>query len=147
MGVIKDSVNFLNPGQTPFVVMDQPLYAIGKHIQHVWPEEFGEGKLFIMMGTFHTEKNSLQLLGDWLSGSGWTDALIKAEINTPGVIESYLHVSHLKRTRYSHEVTSVVLYGLLMDAFEISDYTELEDYVEDMKKRTLNSASGTILCS
>ena len=62
-------------------------------------------------------------------------------MNTPGAIESYLHVSHLKTTRYSHEVTSVVLYGLLMDAFEISDYIELEDYREDMKKMSLSSAS------
>ena len=61
---------------------------------------------------------------------------MKAEINTPGVIESYLHVSHLKRTRYSHEVTAVVLFGLLMDAFELDEnYTELADYLEDMKTK------------
>ena len=127
MLVIKSTVNYLNPGQTPFVVLDQPLFASAKENQSAFPEELGEDKIFVMMGSFHIEQNSLQLLGDWLIGSGWTEALIKAEINNPGVVESYLHVSHLKRTRYSHEVTAVVLYGNLIDAFSMDeDYDDLE---------------------
>ena len=38
MDVIKAAVNYLNPGQTPFVVVDQLLYAIAKQEQKIWPE-------------------------------------------------------------------------------------------------------------
>jgi hypothetical protein len=31
MKIIKDAVNHLNPGQTPIIAMDQPLYAVAKH--------------------------------------------------------------------------------------------------------------------
>lgn len=33
MEVIKQGINFVNPGQTPIIAMDQPLYALAKQIQ------------------------------------------------------------------------------------------------------------------
>ena len=48
----------------------------------------------------------------------------------------YLHVSHIKITKYSHEVTAVVLYSLLKNAFELSDdYTDLEEYISAMASK------------
>ena len=34
--------DFLNPGQTPVMIFDQPLYAIAKNIQWNMPERYGE---------------------------------------------------------------------------------------------------------
>ena len=30
---VKERVNFLNPGQTPIITADQPLFVLGKQIQ------------------------------------------------------------------------------------------------------------------
>ena len=72
-----------------------------------------------------------------MDGSGWTDALMKAGISRSGVVESSLHVSHLKRTRYSHEVTAVVLYHLLVEAYELSndEYCDITQYISHMSSK------------
>ena len=36
MDVIQASTSYLNPGQIPIIAMDQPLYAIAKHIAYMW---------------------------------------------------------------------------------------------------------------
>ena len=57
MDVIKNAVNYLNPGQIPVMTCDQPLFAIGKAIQWTWPEQYGEDKLvIILMGVFTLSK-------------------------------------------------------------------------------------------
>ncbi len=53
MDVINNVVEHLNPGQTPVVTFDQPLYALAKQIQWKWPEEYGENKFVIMFGGLH----------------------------------------------------------------------------------------------
>ena len=42
MNTVKSSVEFLNPGQTPVITCNQPLYEIAKKIQWQWPETQGE---------------------------------------------------------------------------------------------------------
>ena len=56
-------------------------------------------------------------LGDVLEGSGWTDALIEAEVASPGVAESFLKTSHLTRTRHGHQVSLLALHNLQREAF------------------------------
>ena len=48
MDKINDTVSFLNPGQAPVIVFDQPIYAVAKQIQRYWPRQYGEDKLVIM---------------------------------------------------------------------------------------------------
>ena len=43
MEKIRDTVAFLNPGQTPVLAADQPLYALAKQIQLQWPD-YGEDR-------------------------------------------------------------------------------------------------------
>lgn len=62
---ICDTVAFLNPGQTPVVAADQPLYALVKQIQWTWPE-YGEDKCLIMFGGLHIEMTALRSLGTLL---------------------------------------------------------------------------------
>ena len=50
-------------------------------------------------------------VGDLLDQAGWTTALCEA-----GVVYSFLKVSHLTRTRRSHEITALVLNKLQEDA-------------------------------
>ena len=61
----------------------------------------------MMMDPLHIEMNFLNLLGNLLESSGWTESLVKAKINSPAKAESLL--SHPKRSRYAHQVTCASL--------------------------------------
>ena len=55
-------------------------------------------------------------VGDFLDQSGWETALCEAGIATAGVADSFLRVSHLTRTRRSHQITALALSKLQQDA-------------------------------
>ena len=134
--VIKQSINFINPGQIPVVALDQPLYAIVKKVQWTWPNEFGEDHFVVVLGGLHIEMAFMSMIGDVLEGSGWVDALIKSGLGSPGVVESFLSSSHLKRTRYAHEVTACTLYSLLRQVYQESDCdSSFDDFCDEQVKR------------
>ena len=81
------ATQFLNPGQTPVLTMDQPLYALAKQLQWRFPNLFGEDKYVIILGGLHTEMVALRTIGAILDGSGWTDALTQADIASAGTCE------------------------------------------------------------
>lgn len=90
MAVIKLSVEQLNPGQVPVIAFDQPLFAVGKEIQWLWPSDYGENKFVIVFEGLHIEMAFLKVIGDWLEGSGWTVILADANVATPGTAVSFL---------------------------------------------------------
>ena len=106
MDIVKAAVQHLNPGQTPVLAADQPLYALAKKIQWTWPATHGEDHFVIMFGGLHIEMATLKLLGDWLEDSGWTNALVQAEIASSGTANSFIHASHVTKTRHAHQVTA-----------------------------------------
>ena len=53
--LVKTSIQHQNPGQTPVLGMDQPLYATAKGIQWCWPDTFGKKHFVIMLGGLHIE--------------------------------------------------------------------------------------------
>ena len=78
----------------------------------------------------------MSMIGDVLEGSGWVDALIKSGLGSPGVVESFLSSSHLKRTRYAHEVTACTLYSLLRQVYQESDCnSSFDDFCDEQVKR------------
>ena len=105
-------MNKLNPGQVPVVTFDQPLFAIAKQVQWNWPSTHGEDFFVIILGGLHIEMAALKTAGDWLQGSGWTKALVQAEIATAGIADSFLRASHVGRTKYAHQVTAAALHIL-----------------------------------
>ena len=118
MNVIIAVSNHLNPGQTPIMTVDQPFFTIAKKIQWKFPDTHGENQFVVILGAMHTEKMVLDMLGDWLEGSGWTTALTNSGITSSGVAESFIGVSHLTRTRYFHQVTALALYTLFLRAHD-----------------------------
>ena len=136
MWLIKQSINFLNPGQIPVVTLDQPLYAIAKKVQWTWPNEFEEDDFVLVLGGLHIEMVFMSMIGDVLEGSGWVDALIKSGLGSPGLVESFLSSSYLKRTRYAHEVTAGSLYSLLQQVYQESDCdSSFDDFCDKQVKR------------
>ena len=71
MNIVKETTEFLNPGQIPVICMDQPLFALANQIQWANPHVFGEDKFIVMMGDLHIEMDALKVVGHWLKCSGW----------------------------------------------------------------------------
>ena len=84
MDIIDQVHKKLKRDQTLVITADQPVYAIGKQDQWLYPDEYGDHEVLMMMGPLHIEKNFLNLLGNWLKSSGWTESLVKAKITSPG---------------------------------------------------------------
>ena len=94
MDIIKQITNQVNPGQTPVLTLDQPLYAIAKRIQWKWPEQYGEQKYVVLMGGLHIEMAMLKVIGEWLEGSGWTYVMTAANVTTEGRADGLQKGSH-----------------------------------------------------
>ncbi len=69
MDIIRNVTRATNPGQTPVMTVDQPLYAIAKTIQWKWPDLYSEKKFVVMMGGLHIKMSMLKLIGDWFDKS------------------------------------------------------------------------------
>uniref|UniRef100_H3APT8 Uncharacterized protein n=1 Tax=Latimeria chalumnae TaxID=7897 RepID=H3APT8_LATCH len=129
--IAKDTIQHLNPGQTPVITMDQPLYSLVKQIQWTWLENLGEENYVVMLGGLHIEMAVLHMLGEWLDGSGWSMALIEAGVATSGKAGALISSSHIKQTHYTHQVAVAALHVLRRAAYQ--SYMELEDSEEPTK--------------
>ena len=116
--VVRAAVDHINPSQPIIICADQPVYAKGKQDQWSSESEFTEENSIMLLGGLHTEMTIYKVLGHWLEGSGWVEALHQANIATLGVAESFLKATHVTRTRHAHHVTACVLYAMLKDAYE-----------------------------
>ena len=115
MNTVKSSVEFLNPGQTPVITCDQPLYAI----QWQWPKTNGE-KNFV--GGLHIEMTAWRTLEDLLDGSDLMSAITQANVASSGTVDSFLKASHVSRTRHAHQVTACSLHILMCRVYD--EYVE-----------------------
>ena len=102
----------------PVMTFDAPLFALAKFIQWKWPDTHGEDKFVAMLGGLHIGMALWKMYDDYLYGSGWTNALVQTGIASSGTADSFFKVSHLTRTRHTHQVTALALAKLQEDAFE-----------------------------
>ena len=115
LDVVMDAVAYLNPGQTPVVAFDQPLFALAKKIQWYHPDTYG--RLVMMMGPLHTEMAFMNTVGDLLKDSGWTRIITNAEVARSGVAESLVFGHDVVRAKYAHQLTASALYKLQNQAY------------------------------
>ena len=118
MDVIDQVHKKLKLDQPLVITADQPVYVIGKQIQWLYPDEYGYQKVLLMMGPLHIEISFLNLLGNWLESSGWTESLVKAKFTSLGKAESFLSGSHPKCSRYAHQVTCASFCLLMNEAYK-----------------------------
>ena len=60
--IVKAITENVNPGQSVVKTADQPVYALGKQLQWIFPDEFRD---FVwMLGPLHIEKNFIKAIGD-----------------------------------------------------------------------------------
>ena len=62
-----------------------------------------------------------QVLGDWLEDSGWTSALVQANIASTSTADSLVKASHVTKTRHARQVTAASVHTLLHRAY--TEYT------------------------
>ena len=130
MTVIKDLISSLNSNQDPVITADQPVYALGKQIQWLYPNDFGH--VVWMMGPLHIEMAFINVIGDWLDGSGWCEVFNKANISTPGRVENFLKGSHVKRSRYAHQISLSALHGMAHGLFQQSGSSSFENWMQQL---------------
>jgi hypothetical protein len=118
MNIIKLITNHVNTGQTPVLTVDQPLYAIAKKIQWAWPDEYGDRQFVVMMGGLHIEMAMLNVIGDFLDGSGWVHVMTSANVTTEGRAFGLQKGSHTSRAQWAHQVTAAALYVLLRRSYD-----------------------------
>ena len=68
------------------------------------------------------------MIGSWRNGSGWVEIVEESGVSMFGKAESFLKDSHMKRSRYAHQVTACSLYHLLTEAYTESLASDLEDF-------------------
>ena len=83
-----------------------------------------------MFGGLHVEMTTLKAIGKWLEGSGWTSALVQANVASPGTANSFLKATHVSRTRHAHQVTASTLNILMYNAYH--EYCERLDEGDDL---------------
>ena len=115
MKIIMQTVNFLNPGQIPVDVSDQPVYALTKELQWRKPEEFGENFYFAMFGGLHLEHMLLLIHGELIQGSGLYEILHINNLSTIGT-GAVVRANHIKQARYCLQVALCAIYLKLKDA-------------------------------
>ena len=71
----------------------------------------------VMLGGLHINMALLKYLGDLLDVSVWTSAILHAQVASPGTADSFLKVSHVKKTARAHQVTACALYNLRQDSY------------------------------
>ena len=115
-----------NPTQVEMITTDQPVYALGKHVQWLYPDEFGD--VFRMLGPLHIEMLILNSLGNWPEDSGWCDVYKRSGITTSGKVDNFLKGAKVKRSRYAHQVTLAALQTLAKQAYVSSGSGSYEDW-------------------
>ena len=84
-------------GQTPVLTVNQPLYALAKKIQWACHDVYGQRQFMEMMGGLHIEMAMLNVLTDFLDGSGLCDDLCKCNYRREGIWPSE-RFAHIKRS-------------------------------------------------
>ena len=105
MNMIKASVDMLNPGQSPVVAFDQPLYAIAKQIQWNMAE-----KIVIMFGGLHVETAAFKVLGECFNrkkgkqkSPGRATSRSRSQTTTPGGREKVTQINVCTGDKQMHD--------------------------------------------
>jgi hypothetical protein len=59
----------------------------------------------------------LQVLGDLLDASGWTNALVEAGIASSGTADSFIHGTKVSKTRHAHQVIAIFHHSINLFQF------------------------------
>ena len=100
----------------------------------------GERSFVVMLGGLHIEMALWRMVGSLLEDSGWTGVITEAEVASAGTADSFLHASHVTKTRHARQVTAMALVKLQHEAYEtkprLDDDDSFEAWKSNMQKTT-----------
>ena len=111
--ITKAAIEILNPGQPAVDVSDQPIYAISKHLQLIYPDQYGLHKYLPMFGGLHIEKLLLELHGQIIAGNGLPEILNISKLSMTGAGNTLVNVSAITSARYVLQVCAAAEYKVL----------------------------------
>ena len=114
MNIIKNTIEKLNPSQTPVDTCDQPVYALTKELQWRRPLEFEN--YFSLFAGMHIEQFMQDVHGDIMRGSGLPEVLKISNLSITGT-DAVIKINHLKRVRYCIQVTVCTIYKKIKEAY------------------------------
>ena len=79
--VAKDATDAPNPSQVRFHTSGQPVYALSRRLQQMFPDSLGPGKYLPMFGGLHMGKRLLEILEQLIAGSGPGQFLNQAKVS------------------------------------------------------------------
>ena len=130
MSLNKKMTTFLNPSQVPVDTCDQPVYALTKTIQWMYPNEFGQSAYMSILGGLHIEQSILVMHGELVNGSGLSNILNVNDLSIIGT-SAVVDVNDIKRARYCLQVAACAIYKKLHDAHvESNSELSLLDWIE-----------------
>ena len=122
MEIIKQTIAYLNPGQTPVDICDQPVFVLTNKIRWRYSEKFGSVSCFCLFDGLNFEQCMLIIHGELIKGSGLENILSNIDISVIDV-EALVHANHIKQACYGPQVSLYALFLRLKDAKDISGLT------------------------
>ena len=136
--VTRSAVELLNPGQITVDASDQPVYALSRRLQQIFPEKYGPGKYLAIFGGLHIEKLLLEIHGQLIAGSGLDIFIKKAQLSITGADNVVLNVPQITSARYLIQVSLCAEFKAMKLAYDNSE-TNL-DFEMWMDERATTSA-------
>ena len=116
MEIIKQTIAYLNPGQIPVDLCDQPVFVLAKEIQWRYLQKLSSRSCFCLFGWLHFEQCMLTIHGEPIKGSGLKN-ISNIDMSVIGTM-ALVHPNHIKKARYSLQVSLCALFLKLKDAKE-----------------------------
>ena len=136
MNMNKKITNFLNPSQTPVDTCDQPVYALTKTIQWMYPETLGSGKYLSILGGLHIEQSALAMHSEIIKGSGLERILSSNDLSIIGKSVE-VDETDIKRARYCLQVGAFAVFPKLNDAYvQSNSLLPILDWLEHRSKES-----------
>ena len=66
------------------------------------------------------------------------DVITNTKIRTSGSSEAILPATHVKKTRYVHQVNVAVLCSVLKESFDDSRHRDFEEWIDIQRKKSLH---------
>ena len=110
---------------------DQPVCALSKQLQQMFPDSLGPGKYLPMFGGLHIEKLLLEIHGQLIAGSRLAQFLdqVKVSITRAGIV--MVNVSQITSARHLLQVCLCTEYKAMKFAFDSTEFNDdIQDYME-----------------
>ena len=79
------------------------------------PEKYKDH--IVLIGSFHTTMAYLKMSGKKMTGSGFEDILIEAELISSGSLKGVMNGKHFERSMHCHKIMYESLHRLLLKKF------------------------------